>query len=233
MAISIQIKLNEGLYLRDPQETKLGRRIIQDAILLIDELGFEHFTFKKLAERIDSTEASVYRYFENKHLLLVYLLSWYWEWIKFRIVYKTANIQDPAERLRTALATVVDASLPDPTIEFVHQEVLHRIVIAEAIKTYRTKSVDAENKKGFFLTYKSLCRVIADIISEINPDFAYPRALASTLLEMSNDHIYFAEHLPSLTDITIVEGDLTPVKQLLEAFAFGILQKQAPERTNP
>ena len=50
MAVSIQIKLNEKLYLRDPQDTELGRKIIQESILLIDELGFENFTFKKLAE---------------------------------------------------------------------------------------------------------------------------------------------------------------------------------------
>jgi hypothetical protein len=65
MAITIQMKLNEKLYLRDPQHTKLGRRIIQYSILLIDEIGFEAFTFKKLADRISSTEASVYRYFET------------------------------------------------------------------------------------------------------------------------------------------------------------------------
>ena len=82
------MKLNDKLYLRDPQATKLGRRIIQHSILLIDEIGIEDFTFKKLAQRISSTEASIYRYFENKHLLLVYLLCWYWEWMKFQIDYK-------------------------------------------------------------------------------------------------------------------------------------------------
>lgn len=52
MAITIQMKLNERLYLRDPQDTKLGRKIIQHSILLIDEIGFEAFTFKKLADQI-------------------------------------------------------------------------------------------------------------------------------------------------------------------------------------
>jgi AcrR family transcriptional regulator len=223
MAISIRIQLNEQLYLRDPQDTKLGRRIIQHSILLIDEVGFEHFTFKKLADRIDSTEASVYRYFENKHLLLVYLLSWYWEWIKFLIERNTSNINDPQQALRIALHTIVDAAGPDPVVDFVDEAVLHRIVIAEAIKTYRTKMVDADNKKGFFLAYKSLCRNIATCISAVNPSYPYPRALASTLLEMSNDHVYFAQHLPSLTDITFAEGNNRQLKQLLEDFAFRIL----------
>ncbi|MCG8326669.1 MAG: TetR/AcrR family transcriptional regulator [Chitinophagales bacterium] len=223
MAVTIQMQLNDKLYLRDPQHTKLGRRIIQYSILLIDEIGFEAFTFKKLAERISSTEASVYRYFENKHLLLVYLLCWYWEWMKFRIDYHTMNIDDPKRKLKIAIQSIVDTTRRNTSIEFVDEDILHRIVVAESTKAYHTKEVDKENKDGFFLTYKGLSGSIAKIISEIKPDYTYPRALASTLLEMANNHIYFAMHLPSLTDVKIKDGDLSEVEQLLEDFAFGLL----------
>ena len=70
MAIGIKMVLNDGLYQRDPQETVLGQKIIKHSIVLIDEIGFEAFNFKKLASCMKSTEASVYRYFENKHCLL-------------------------------------------------------------------------------------------------------------------------------------------------------------------
>ena len=223
MAISIQIKLNDKLYLRDPQDTKLGRRIIQYSILLIDEIGFEDFNFKKLADRIGSTEASVYRYFENKHRLLVYLLCWYWEWMKFRIDYNTMNLADPKDKLRVVIASIVDTTRRNTSIEFVDEDVLHRIVVAEGTKGYHTKQVDEENKDGFFLTYKSLNKKIADIIAEVNPDYPYTRALASTLLEMANNHIYFALHLPSMTDVQIEDGDLSQVQTLLEEFAFGLI----------
>ena len=85
MAIGIKISLNNALYLRDPQATDLGQKIIQHSILLIDEVGFEAFNFKRLAISMGSTEASVYRYFENKHFLLLYLVSWYWEWVRYSI----------------------------------------------------------------------------------------------------------------------------------------------------
>ncbi len=223
MAITIQMKLNEKLYVRDPQDTKLGRRIIQYSILLIDEIGFEDFTFKKLAQRIQSTEASVYRYFENKHLLLVYLLCWYWEWMKFRIEFNTMNLDDPEKKLQIALSVIADTTKRNTSIEFVDEDVLHRIVVAESTKAYHTKMVDKENKYGFFLTYKTLKQTIAKIIIEINPDFKYPNALASTLLEMANNHIYFALHLPSMTDVKVEEGDLSQVEQLLNDFAFGLI----------
>lgn len=223
MAITIQMKLNDKLYIRDPQETKLGRKIIQYSIILIDEIGFEDFTFKKLAQKINSTEASVYRYFENKHLLLVYLLCWYWEWMKFRIEFNTMNLDDPRKKLQIALSVIADTTKRNTSIEFVDEDVLHRIVVAESTKAYHTKMVDKENKHGFFLTYKALKETISKIIAEINPDFKYPKALASTLLEMANNHIYFALHLPSMTEIKVEDGDLSQVELLLNDFAFGLI----------
>ena len=86
--VKINLEINPKLYLKDPQHTQLGRNIIEHSVLMIDEIGLDHFTFKKLAVTISSTEASIYRYFENKHNLFVYLLNWYWEWMIVRIDFK-------------------------------------------------------------------------------------------------------------------------------------------------
>ncbi|GAA3931251.1 TetR/AcrR family transcriptional regulator [Hymenobacter algoricola] len=94
MGTSLRLDLNEKLYLRDPQGTDLGRRLVAESVLLIDEIGFEQFTFKKLAQRMESTEASLYRYFENKHKLLVYLVSWHWAWLRYQIRFHTHNVPD-------------------------------------------------------------------------------------------------------------------------------------------
>jgi AcrR family transcriptional regulator len=223
MGVNIHIQLNENLYIRDPQDTRLGKQIIQASIYLIDEIGFEDFTFKKLAIRINSTEASIYRYFENKHRLLVYLLCWYWEWMKYLIEVNTTNITDPSKKLEIAISTIVDAALRQEAIDWVDEDVLHRIVVAEAAKAYHTKQVDEQNKQGFFLTYKALNKKISELILEINPQFMYPKALASSLLEMANDQIHFARHLPSLTDIRVAQDDYAQVKKLLYTFVFNVL----------
>jgi len=221
--LTINLEINEGLYLKNPQETALGKRIIQHSVLLIDEIGFEDFTFKKLATRIDSVEASVYRYFENKHLLFVYLINWYWEWMKFRVGFNTMELDDPEKKLRAAIKVVVDTSKRSASVDYIDTEVLHRIIITEGTKAYHKKSVDEENKEGFFLSYKALCGKIADIILELNPDYAYPRALSSTLLETANNNIYFAQHLPRLTDIKYQENYLDDITTMLESFAFGCI----------
>ena len=73
----IQIKVNDKVFVKDPQSSDLGQRIVSIGAKMIDELGFEEFTFKKLSKEINTTEASIYRYFENKHRLLIYLISIY------------------------------------------------------------------------------------------------------------------------------------------------------------
>jgi len=40
---------------------------------------------------------------------------------------------------------------------------------------------------------------------------------------MVNNHIYFALHLPRLTDVTVVDDDYSEVETMIETFAFSIL----------
>ena len=225
MSIEVKISLNDGLYLKEPQDSKLGRKIIQYSIVLIDEFGFESFTFKKLAEKINSTEASIYRYFENKHLLLIFLVNWYWEWVSYLIAINTMNINDPWKRLEIIVHSFVSAPKDNPGIEYVNESKLHSIVISEGMKAYHTKEVDSENSKGFFSSYKNLANSVSKVIAEINPKFPYPFALATNLFEMSNNHIYFAKHLPRLTDISVKENDVDEVENMLNYFIEKLLAK--------
>ena len=223
MGVNISISLNPGLYLKDPQQSELGKKIIKNSILLIDELGFELFNFKKLAESIGSTEASIYRYFENKHLLLVYLVSWYWEWLNYLIEIKTFNIEDPTKKLKIIIHTFVSVNEDNPTINYVNESALHKVVIAESTKAYHTKGVDEENNKGFFHNYKEMVSSVAKVIREINPKFPYPYALASNLFEMTNNHIYFADHLPRLTEIKNKSSQNEDIEKMLLYFVSKLL----------
>lgn len=225
MSIEIKISLNEGLYLKEPQDSNLGRKIIEHSILMIDEFGFEAFTFKKLAEKINSTEASIYRYFENKHLLLLFLVNWYWEWVNYLILINTMNVADPRKKLRIIIHSMVAASEDNTSTEYVNESKLHSIVIAEGGKAYHTKEVDEENLKGFFSSYKKLATCVSQVIAQVNPDFKYPFALATNLFEMSNNHIYFARHLPRLTDISVAGDDLKEVEKMLNYFVDRLLEK--------
>jgi len=196
----LQLKINEKIFLRDPQETELGRKIISKSIAMIDTMGLEAFTFKKLSAEIDSTEASIYRYFENKHKLLVYLIAWYWHWLEYRLVFCTNNIPEAADRLKKIINLITEEKSYDDQFENVDETALQRIVINEFDKTFLNKNVDEYNKSGSFRAFKSLCEKVADVILEINPDYLYAHTLASTAIEAAHHQIFFNDHLPRLTD---------------------------------
>ncbi len=199
--MEIRFDLCKSLCHRDPQETELGKKMIENSIVLIDEIGFEAFTFKKLAQRIGSTEKSIYRYFENKHLLLVFLTSWYWEWVRYLIEINIKNIESAPKKLKIAIANLVEATAENPGNKYINENLLHRLVIQEGGKAYHITAVDDENKVGMYLSYKKLVKLVADIILEVNPKFKYSSSLSSNLFEMANNQVFFAEHIPQLSSI--------------------------------
>ena len=225
MGISIQIHLPEKLYLRDPEQTDLGRRILDFSIKLIDELGFEKFTFKKLATAIGSTEASVYRYFENKHKLLIYLVSWYWRWLEYQIDYQIHNVEDKKRAIELAIGVLADSIKYDPNFSHIDEVTLHRIVVEESSKAFLTKQVNKDRKDGLFSGYRSLCLKLASLLAEFNNNYPYPKALASTVVETSHQQIFFATHLPDLTDLKVQEEDTSQIARFLEDLVFRVLDE--------
>ena len=199
--LHIQIEINSELYSKNPDSSELGRKIINKSIELIYEIGFEAFTFKKLGNLISSPESSIYRYFDNKHTLLLYLTSWYWTWIEYQLVFVTTNIKSPHERLKKSINILTKPVEEDTTVSFVNEVLLSEIIFSESIKGYHTKSVDEENKKGCFKAYKRVVKRVSDIVLEINPEFSYPHMLISTVIEGAHHQKYFSEHLPALTDV--------------------------------
>ncbi|MEI8235762.1 MAG: TetR/AcrR family transcriptional regulator [Methylococcaceae bacterium] len=192
--------MNEKLFIKDPQQTELGKKIVLHSVQLIHDEGFEAFTFKKLAQSIGTTEAGIYRYFENKHRILIYITAWYWSWLEYQVTFHLNNISDPVVRLKktiTLLATPIDDSI---TTTYVNESILHQIIITEGIKAYLTKKVSIDNKDHLFKPYKDLCAKIGNIILECNPDYLYPKSLSSTIIEIAHLQSFFMHNLPSLTD---------------------------------
>lgn len=197
---NIKMQVNEKIYVKDPESSALGKKIIEQSIVLIDAIGFDSFTFKKLGEKIGSNESSIYRYFENKHKILIYLSSWYWSWIEYKLVFNTTNITDKKEKLQKAITIVTEKVTGDIYTDHINEAILNKIIIAEFTKTFHTKEVDKENKEGFFLIYKRLINRIVAIVNEVNPDYPYAKSLVSTIVEGSLHQHFLREHLKSITN---------------------------------
>ena len=196
----IQISVNQKTFIKDPTSSDLGRRIVSQGIESMNTLGFEQFTFRKLGSEIGSTEASIYRYFESKHKMLLYFISWYWNWTDYRLSLALTNVESADDRLKRAIHLLTAETKEDGN--FLHASItkLQRIVIEESSKAYHQKFVDEINKEGVFSDYKRIVETIADIILEINPTYKYPHMLISTVIEGTHHERFFADHLPRLTD---------------------------------
>ncbi len=197
---NLKISVPESIYVKDPETSKLGKRIIEHSILLIDEIGFEAFTFKKLGVKIKSNESSIYRYFESKHKLLVYLTAWYWAWIEYQLVFETANISNSLEKLKRGIQVVTRATMEDSNFDHINEITLNQIIINENSKSFLTKDVDEENKQGHFKMYKRVVLRIKDLITEVNPEYPYSSSLSSTILEGSLHQYFLKDHLTTITD---------------------------------
>lgn len=222
--MQLQIKMNQKLYIRDPELTELGKKILLHGIHLIHKTGFESFTFKKLSEDIGTTEAGIYRYFENKHKLLIYITAWYWAWLQYRVTVYTQNLANPVTKLKKVIKLLASTVEDDIKTSHVPENILHQIIISEGSKAYLTKHVTEDNKDELFKPYKDLVAKIGSIILECNPRYKYPKSLASTIIEMAHFQNFFMHHLPSLTDFEDNKSD-SRIVSFLEELVFSSIKK--------
>lgn len=225
MDLQVHIKMNPALYIKDPEQSELGRKIIVNSISMIHDMGFEGFTFKKLSLEINTTEASIYRYFENKHRLLSYIINWYWTWLEYQFVFYTNNIGDPVKNIHTLIDLLI-FELDDKFTSFdINKEKLYKIVVSESNKLYLTNHVEEDNKASMFKPYKDLCNRISMVFEDYNPTFKFPHSLASTLVETAHHQLYFAQYLPSLTDFGKAQNN-EKLKAFLTCMIFSMLDNK-------
>ncbi len=223
MEFQLIFKVNDSLYLRDPELSETGKSIVKHAIELMYDIGYENFTFKKLSQLTNSTEATIYRYFANKHKLLLYILNWYWSYLYYHAQISLKSEEDPAEKLGFLLRLITNnANSTEGFVQYDLQK-LYEIVVSESSKVYLVKDVDEINKEQVFKPYKELCAFIAEVILECRPDYKYPKSLASTITETAHDQQFFSMHLPRLTDN---KGQAHPqyALEFLESFIFNVLK---------
>lgn len=222
MQIEFKIKPSSSLFLRDPDGTEMGKSIVRKSIKLISDIGYEQFTFKKLALEIPTTEATVYRYFENKHKLLIYLIDYYWAFIRYQVLFNINNLKSPEDKIRTIIDLLVWEDNSAMYSAEIDQKALYYIAITDGSKTFLSKEVDNLNKNQVFVPYKELCELIASVFREYNPDYKFANSLASTLIETSHFQYFFMHHLPRLCDFADSK-DPKVLEVFLENLVFGAL----------
>lgn len=205
----ITIEVSPKVYLKEPYSSDLGKSIVRDGVLLINEIGLEAFTFKKLAHRMCTTESSIYRYFENKHKFLLYLIDWYWGWLEYEIVMATTNLGKPEEELSRMLHIMCDPIADDLHHQHLDLHLLHKIVIEESPKAFFTKEVEIDNQNGLFKGYKRVVSRLADAITATHENYPYSLSLATTAIETINQQQFLGEHFPRMSSLGSSNEKLT------------------------
>ena len=225
MELDIRIKMNEKLFIRNPEETVLGKKMVKNGLLLINSIGFEEFTFKKLSVEINTTEATIYRYFENKHKFLVYIITWYWSYLEYKVMFYLNNISDPEIKLKTIIKLLVEEPLNKGlSSDFILEKDAYQLMMWEGSKAYLTRNVTKDNKDSLFKPYKDLCGRIAFIIKEYNPKYKFAHSIASTIIETAHSQKFFSQNLPSLTDFKNEDNDKKLVL-FIESLLFNSIKK--------
>lgn len=224
MEFAVRIKMNEKLYLRDPEQSELGKNILEHGLELINKIGFEEFTFKKLALSIKTTEAGIYRYFENKHRFLIYLITFYWSYLEYKIMFKLNNITEPEKKIKKIVELLVTEDVENDTPSYLDSSKLHELIMWEGSKAYLSRHVGADNKDQLFKPYKDLCARFSTVILEYNSKYKFPHSLATTVVEMAHAQKFFKKNLPALTDFAN-EKDNKRLILFLENMVFSSLRK--------
>jgi AcrR family transcriptional regulator len=197
-----QLVPDPSLHLRDPGASTTGGRILSEGLALMTEIGLEAFTFKKLAERAECTEATIYKYFQNKQRLLQYYFQLYWMWLDTHCQQEGRTLDDPWERVQGDIRSLCGMWAKDAMAAQLDPVALRELVIVEGSKSFLHRNVDEDNKLRLFQPYKDLCAHIAAELKACDRKFKNPRTFATTLIEMAHSLEFAMEHLPALTELS-------------------------------
>lgn len=210
----VHLRPDDALFLKDPESSELGRSMLSEGLVLMNTLGLESFTFRKLAARMGSTEVSLYKYFPNKQRLLQYYYQLYWLWLRQLCGRHAEMARDPREALTAAMEAICGVWPKElPPLQLDPWE-LRRLVIDEGMKSYMHKHVDEDNAHRLFAPYKSLSAFLAELLVACRKDVPLPRSFATTMIEMAHSLPFAMDHLPSLTELS-ARKNLKPLAQHL------------------
>ncbi len=120
--------------------------------------------------------------------------------MEYLVHFQLQNMTNPKQKLETIIDLFTQNLPPDANALEYNKFHLNEIIVSESSKVYLVKEVLEINKNQVFKPYKDLCAKIANVITEYNPLYEFPRSLSSCLIETAHNQQFFCRNLPKLTD---------------------------------
>jgi len=97
---------------RSDEEINVVRgKMLDEALDLIREYGYEGFSMRKLGHRLGIAAKTIYNYFKNKDEIYLHVLTKGFELLFEAVTTKSSHIKDPFKRLEAATVAFLDFGL--------------------------------------------------------------------------------------------------------------------------
>jgi AcrR family transcriptional regulator len=97
---------------REPSEFEaFKRKILENAVTLINKVGFEGFSMRELARMMDVTAPAIYSYYQNKDELYLFVLTEGFQMYFDQIQEACRPYTDPYDKLRAIMEAYMDFGL--------------------------------------------------------------------------------------------------------------------------
>lgn len=102
---------------RSPEEVqKIREEILDKTLELINEVGFDNFTMRKLAGKLGLTATTIYQYYKNKEELYFAALTQGFDTLCDVVQEALEKQSDPKEKLREVIRAIIRFSLDHPNV---------------------------------------------------------------------------------------------------------------------
>lgn len=201
MSVHIDIDISKNLSIKDPFSSELGKKIVINGLSLINHYGFEDFNFKKLAVACSTTEASVYRYFNNKVQLLAFLTAYYWNWTEYLTELYCNAAKSPKAKLTVLINVICNHEISPENINGIQYNDLHQLINCEWQKLIYNKETKLIPANAAFEDYKRFKKMASAILTDLNKNLKEPQAIITTIIITANTQLFFSKKFQTLSSI--------------------------------
>ncbi len=108
--------MEENLSRRERKKRETRQRLMETALELFREHGYDATTVKQIAEAADVAKGTFFNYFETKEAILPALAEWRLQQLTESLLPEQGAPASPVERIKLALRLMTDPPLIDPLI---------------------------------------------------------------------------------------------------------------------
>ncbi len=183
MITQLRLEVPAELFIKDPFSSELGAKIVEAAIQLINKIGYEDFTFKKLALSCKTTEATIYRYFHSKQQLLAYLCALYWSYTTLIIELEGEKLNSNSKKQLGSLLQILSNNVELKSLSnTLLIEELFRLVIKQWPKVNHLDGEQNTYLNDAVNAYKKVTQLFANVLHTIQPKLRYSLVYADTIV---------------------------------------------------